>query len=104
MVVVIERLVMSEKLVYLGRLQQVAEILAPLEELLLTSAPSAVIDVAARHAPQLATMLLDLAEVNASVLDRISGVLDQPRDVATVRDIIDTMRTGAEALGSLLES
>lgn len=103
MVVVIEQLVMSEKLTYLSRLQQVTELLAPLEELLLTSAPSAVVDVAARHDPELAMMLLDLAEVNACVLDRISGVLHQPRDLATVRDIIDSMRTGAEALGSLLE-
>ena len=101
--VLIRKFVMNEKLVYLSRLQQMLDVLVPLEELLLTSAPTAVVDIAARHDTRLATSLLDLAEANARALDGIATVLSQPRDLETVRDIIATMRTGVTAVGSLLE-
>jgi len=73
-----------------------AAALEELERVLLVGKPMSVVDTAAYQDPTLAGMLLELAEVNADVLDYLG--VTQKRDSAVVYERLLAMRRGLASL------
>lgn len=73
-----------------------AAALEELERVLLVGHPMSVVDTAAYQDPKLALMLLQLAEINADVLDYMGAT--QKRDSAVVYERILAMRRGLASL------
>lgn len=81
--------------------RDVVEHLEQLEAFLLCGNPLSVVDAVAYVDTQLAAKLLQLAEINADVLDYLG--VNQQRDGAALRDELLEMRCGLVALQRIVE-
>lgn len=99
--VVMEKLVIGERAMFLIWMKDLAETLASLETVLTTSRSSGVVDIASRHDSELTARLLALADANALVLDRMAELLEEPRDRIAVSANIAAMRAGVAFIDAI---